>query len=132
MQIKKLLKRNHTTVDDRKKEVVKVVVTPFRWLTRLCCRHEAQCLAKLAELGFSNAPKLISSTANSFTMEKVEGTYLRGCQPIDEQVFLRIMEVVRELHELGFAHGNLRSNNIIIRQDKEPILIDFATCCQRI
>jgi len=132
MQIKKLLKVNHTTVDDGKKEVVKVVVTPFRWLTRLCCRHEAQCLAKLAELGFRNAPKLISSTANSFTMEKVEGTHLRGHQPIDEQVFLRIMEVVRELHELGFAHGNLRPNNIVIRQDKEPVLIDFETCCQRI
>jgi hypothetical protein len=131
MQIKKLLKRNYTTVDHGKKEVVKVVVTPFRWLTRFLCRHEAGCLAKLAELGFRNAPRLITSTDNSFTMHKVEGKSLRGRHPIDEPLFLRVMEVVRELHDFGFAHGNLRPNNIFIQENKEPILIDFETCCQR-
>ncbi len=131
MQIKNLLKRNHTTVDDGKKVVVKVVVTPFQWLTRLCCRHETECLAKLAELGFKNAPQIISSTATSLTMEKIEGKSLRGRHPIEEPLFLRIMEVVRELYDLGFAHGNLRANNIFIRKDKEPILIDFETCCPK-
>lgn len=131
MQIKKLLKRNRTTVDDDGKMVVKVVVTPFRWLTRLWCRHEADCLAKLSDMGFRNAPKLISRTADSFIMEKIEGKSLRGRYPIDEQLFLRVMEVVRRLHDFGFAHGNLRPNNIFITKDKEPFLIDFETCCQR-
>jgi serine/threonine protein kinase len=38
--------------------------------------------------------------------------------------------MVRELHGLGFAHGNLRPNNILIRDGGEPVLIDFETCCE--
>ena len=125
MQIKNLLKKNSITVDDGKQEVIKVVGTPFRSLTKIWCRHEAECLLKLAELGFANAPKLISSTINSFTMEKIEGTSLRGRKPIDEKLFIRLMDVIRELHDFGFAHGNLRPNNIFIKADNEPVLIDF-------
>jgi predicted Ser/Thr protein kinase len=132
VQLKELLKKNSITVVDGKNEVIKVVGTPFRSLTRIWCRHEAECLLKLAELGFTNAPKLICSTDNSFTMEKIEGAkLLRGREFIDEQLFLRIMDVVRELHGFGFAHGNLRSNNILIRDGSEPVLIDFETCCQK-
>lgn len=130
MQIKNLLKKNSITVDDGKQEVIKVVGTPFRSLTKIWCRHEAECLLKLAELGFSNAPKLISSTINSFTMEKIQGTSLRGRKPIDEKLFNRLMDVIRELHDFGFAHGNLRPNNIFIKADSEPVLIDFETCCR--
>ena len=130
MQIKNLLKKNSISVDDDKKEVIKVVGTPFRSLTKIWCRHEAECLLKLSELGFSNAPKLISSTVNSFVMEKIEGSSLRGRKPIDEQLFLRLMDVIRELHDFGFAHGNLRPNNIYIKEGNEPVLIDFETCCR--
>lgn len=130
MQIKNLLKKNSITVDDGKQEVIKVVGTPFSKLTKIWCRHEAECLLKLAELGFANAPKLISSTINSFTMEKIKGTSLRGRKPIDEKLFIRLMDVIRELHDFGFAHGNLRPNNIIVKADNEPVLIDFETCCR--
>ncbi|MBL0166625.1 MAG: hypothetical protein IPP85_05465 [Propionivibrio sp.] len=130
MQIKNLLKKNHITVDDGKKEVIKVVGTPFRSLTKIWCRHEAECLLQLSELGFTNAPKLISSSVNSFVMEKVEGPSLRGRKPVDEQIFLRLMDVIRKLHDLGFAHGNLRPNNIYIKEGNEPVLIDFETCCR--
>jgi serine/threonine protein kinase len=130
VQIKNLLKKNSISVDDGKKEVIKIVGTPLRSLTKIWCRHEAECLLKLSKLGFTNAPKLISSTFNSFVMEKIEGSSLRGRKPIDEQLFLRLMDVVRELHGFGFAHGNLRPNNILIKDGSEPVLIDFETCCQ--
>lgn len=130
MQIKNLLKKNSISVDDGKKEVIKTVGTPFRSLTKIWCRHEAECLLKLSELGFTNAPKLISSTSNSFVMEKIEGSSLSGRKPIDEQLFLRLMDVVGELHDFGFAHGNLRPNNIYIKEGNEPVLIDFETCCR--
>jgi serine/threonine protein kinase len=131
LQPKELLKKNAVTVVDGKNEVIKVVGTPFRSLTKIWCRHEAECLLKLAELGFTNAPKLICSTENSFTMEKIEGTsLLRGREFIDEQLFLRLTDVVRGLHGFGFAHGNLRPNNILIKDSNEPVLIDFETCCQ--
>ena len=130
MQLKKLLKKNFITVVDGKQEVIKVLETPFGPLTRIWCRHEAECLLKLAKLGFANAPKLIRTTANSLTMEKIEGTSLRDRECIDEQLFLRVMDVVREFHGLGFAHGNLRPGNILIKEGGEPVLIDFETCCQ--
>ena len=134
MQPKDLLKKNSITVDDGKKEVIKVVGTPFGLLTRIWCRHEAECLLKLAELGFEGAPKLISSTGNSFTMEKIEGKSLNGRQFrqfCDEQIFFRVLDVVRQLHAFGFAHGNLHPSNILITDRSEPVLIDFETHLQR-
>ena len=68
---------------------------------------------------------------NSGYMEKIEGTSLRGRELIDEQLFLRLMDVARELHGFGFAHGNLRPNNILIKDGSEPFLIDFEACCQK-
>lgn len=130
MQLKNLLKRNSVTLVDGRMEVVKVIGTPFGPLTRRWCRHESGCLARLAELGFAHAPRLISATGNSFTMEKIEGRSLDGPEPVQEQLFLRVMDMVRELHDLGFAHGNLRPNNILIRDGGEPALIDFETCCE--
>ena len=130
MQLKNLLKKNSVSVVDGRKEVIKVIGTPFGPLTRLWCRHEAGCLSKLAELGFANAPKLISSTDTSFTMEKIEGKSLERLEWVDEGLFLRVLDMVRELHDLGFAHGNLRPNNILVRDGDEPVLIDFETCCE--
>ena len=130
MQVKQLLKRNTVCVDDVAGVVVKAVRTPVKALTRAWCAHEAGCLLALAELGFANAPKLITSTLDSFTMEKIEGRSLtRGS--IDESLFLRLMDVIDQLHGLGFAHGNLRPNNILLKGGCEPILIDFETCCRR-
>lgn len=130
MQVKKLLKRNTVCVDDGARVVVKAVRTPFKSLTQAWCAHEAGCLRALAELGFANAPKLISSSSDSFTMEQIEGRSLTNVT-IDEDVFLRLMDVIDQLHGLGFAHGNLRPNNVLIRGGTEPFLIDFETCCRR-
>jgi serine/threonine protein kinase len=131
LQPKKLLKKNTVTVVGDRNEVIKVVRTPFKSLTKSWCRREAEFLLKFTELGFANAPKLIRSTENSFTMEKIEGTpLLRGREFIDEQLFLRLMDVVSELHSLGFTHGNLRPNNILTKDDNELVLIDFETCFQ--
>jgi RIO-like serine/threonine protein kinase len=131
MQLKKLLKKNSVTVVDGNRAVIKVVGTPFDWLTRRLCRHEAQCLAKLTELGFAGAPKLIRASSNSMTMERIDGTSLRRHPCLDQALFLRILDVVRELHRLGFAHGNLRLDNIFISDSRGPVLIDFETCCPR-
>ena len=130
MQVKKLLKRNTVCVDDRARVVVKAVKTPFKSLTQAWCAHEAGCLQALAELGFANAPKLISSTLDSFTMEQIDGRSLTSAN-IDEGIFLRLMDVIDQLHGLGFAHGNLRPNNVLLRDGTEPFLIDFETCCRR-
>lgn len=130
MQVKQLLKRNTVCVDDGARVVVKAIKTPFKSLTQAWCAHEAGCLQALAKLGFSNAPRLISSTLDSFTMEQIEGRSLSS-SIIDEGTFLRLMDVIDQLHGLGFAHGNLRPNNVLLRNGTEPVLIDFETCCRR-
>ena len=130
MQIKNLLKQNTISIDDGRKEVTKVVRTPFASLTKIWCRHEAECLLELSGLGFTSAPRLISSTDDSFVMEKIEGSSLHGREPIDQRFFLRLMDVIGQFHGLGFAHGNLRPNNIYITEGNEPVLIDFETCCR--
>lgn len=131
MQIKKLLKMNAVTVVDGDKAILKVVGTPFDRLTRRWCRHEAQCLSNLAELDFEGVPKFIRASSNSITMEKIEGTSLNCLQSVDQPLFVHVLNVVRELHRLGFAHGNLRLNNIFISDARGPVLIDFETCCRR-
>jgi serine/threonine protein kinase len=57
-------------------------------------------------------------------------TSLQGRKPIGERLFIRLMDVISELHGFGFAHGNLRPNNIIIRAGNGPALIDFESCCR--
>lgn len=131
MQLKKLLKRNTVSVVVGNKAVTKLVATPFDRLTRRWCRHEAECLRTLAERGFEGAPKLLGSSSNSITMEKIEGTSLKRRRSLDEALFVRVLDVVRELHRLGYAHGNLRLDNIVIPDNRGPVLIDFETCCAR-
>lgn len=131
MQLKALLKKNYVILMDDSMEVTKVVGTPFSLFAERCSRHEAKCLLSLAHRGFENAPRFVSLKGNSLTMERVTGRSLNGHHFIDEQACLRILEIVQQLHRLGFAHGNLRHSNIFITDSNEPMLIDFETCCQK-
>lgn len=131
MQLKNLIKKNYVILVDDRMDVTKVVGTPFSLLATRCCSHEAECLMNLERLGFESAPKFISSNGNSLTMERVTGKSLNGHRFIGEDLCLRILEIVHQLHCLGFAHGNLRRSNIFITDSNEPMLIDFETCCRK-
>jgi hypothetical protein len=39
---------------------------------------------------------------------------------------LRVAEGLREIHEAGFLHLDLKPNNVMIRNDGSPVLIDFG------
>jgi len=131
MQFKNLIIRNSVSLVHETKEVIKVVETPFAPFTRIWCGHEAKCLAKLAELGFVGAPRLIAASSDRFTMQMLDGRSLNRHFVIDEETFRRVLGVVHRLHDLGFAHGNLRPANIRITDGGEVALIDFETCCQK-
>lgn len=131
MQLKNLIKNNQVILADDSMEVTKIIGTPFSLFAEACCQHEARCLETLAQLGFDSAPRLISSEGNSLIMERVSGRSLTGYRSIDEELCLRILEMVQRLHSLGFAHGNLRNSNIFITDSNEPMLIDFETCCRQ-
>ena len=131
MQLKNYIKNNQVILVEDGTAVKKVIRTPFSLFAEACCRHEAGCLETLEHLGFGGAPRLISSESNSFTMERVSGRSLNEFRFIDEQLCLRILEMVQRLHCIGFAHGNLRDTNIFITDSNEPMLIDFETCCRQ-
>jgi hypothetical protein len=131
MRIKDLIIRNSVILAEESQEVVKLVWTPFPLFTRAWSRHEAACLAQLADLGYGAAPKLISASGNGFRMQKIDGRPLSGRPGIDGDTFRRLLDVVSRLHGLGFAHGNLRPRNILIADGGDVILIDFETCCRR-
>lgn len=131
MQIKNLIIRNSVSLVHETKQVIKVVDTPFAPFTRIWCGHEAKCLAKLAELGFVGAPRLITASSDRFTMQMLDGRSLNRHFVIDEKIFRHILAVVHRLHDLGFAHGNLRPANIRVTDEGEVALIDFETCCQK-
>lgn len=42
-------------------------------------------------------------------------------------LFDRIDQLVADMHNLGWAHGDLRRTNILMDEDERPYLIDFAT-----
>ncbi len=131
MQAKSLIIRNSVTLVEGTREVIKVVETPFELFTRLWCKHESESLSRLAELGFAAAPKLITAGDRQFTMQRIDGRSLNGRPVLDDALFGRVLAVVRQLHGLGFAHGNLRPSNILTTDNGEVVLLDFETCCQR-
>ena len=48
---------------------------------------------------------------------------------IDKERFLTAVEdAVRHLHSLGYAHNDLNSRNIMVNEDRLPVLVDFEAC----
>jgi serine/threonine protein kinase len=41
---------------------------------------------------------------------------------------LHIAEALREIHNVGFLHLDIKQNNVLIRDDGSPVLIDFGIC----
>ena len=44
--------------------------------------------------------------------------------------FQQLEELVGQLHQHGFIHGDLKPSNIIVHPEKPPSLIDFGCCCK--
>lgn len=49
--------------------------------------------------------------------------------PIDEEPFLAALEsAIRHLHTCGFAHNDVKPSNILLNEERMPILVDFNSC----
>lgn len=62
--------------------------------------------------------------------QKCLATHLQVIQCLSEkkckQIFSRVMDGLEHMHKLSVAHRNLKLENIILNDQKEPILIGFA------
>lgn len=127
MRIKDLYKRNTICVSDGC--VRKTVHMPLAALSRRFSTHEAQTLQALEALGFQGAPRLIRHDGDTLVMTRVPGQRLDRQYVGDRELFAALARRVEALHVLGFAHGNLSRDNVLVDEGKGLHLIDFETSC---
>ncbi|MBP5301085.1 MAG: phosphotransferase [Victivallales bacterium] len=91
-------------------------------------------LKNLREAGFTAAPRPLAwLSPDTLVMEFVEGAQLLSPRHYTSETkppmafFEQLRACVRQFHRLGYAHGDLRRANLIIRSAGEPCVIDWAT-----
>lgn len=80
--------------------------------------------------GLDGVPRLYGRVgAEALLMEHLQARRLpRDGEPLpDPALFDRLSTLIRELHERGVAHGDLRRMNILMDEESRPYLIDFET-----
>lgn len=78
--------------------------------------------------------KLLKLVEVQVIMEFVDGTSLDKTRPnqIDRtiDIFLKIADGLRAMHEKGFLHTDIKPNNVLLAFDGTIRIIDFGQCCK--
>jgi len=101
--------------------------------TRWTLAHEVAVMQALDDV--PGVPRILGRLGkDSFVME-----YVRGAGPLQShrqvpperypprEFFIRLREMVLDMHRRGVSHGDMRRRNIMQGDDGRPYLIDFAT-----
>ncbi|MEW6620084.1 MAG: RIO1 family regulatory kinase/ATPase [bacterium] len=96
-----------------------------RWLIR----REFEIYKKLQ--GIKGIPKVYQLLdKDAFILEYIEGEdcyHFKGGD-LNEEVYVRLRDLIDEIHCRGVVHCDLKKrSNIVIRADWQPYLVDFAT-----
>lgn len=118
------------------------VVKYFKLDTHLLAPHHFQVFLALVEklkslqhAGVVNIIKVEATTEGVYVvMEYVEGTTLKDwlwddpLPPLSQRLqwYRGVVEAVGVLHQAGIVHGDLKSSNIMIRDNDQPVLLDFG------
>jgi len=99
-----------------------------RWIAPILIGREVKALRALVNTpGVPQLYKKIDRLA--FAMEFIEGTPIADFEAgaLDVEVFPRVQKVIDAIHAKGVSHCDLkRRSNLIVTQDKEIYLVDFA------
>jgi hypothetical protein len=103
----------------------------FRFLIgRSFLRREWNALCALRDMNEVPLP-IARPDADSIAMEYRPGKsvkrFKRGLLP--REVLQRIEDVISQLHARGVTHGDLHRKNVMVGEDGEVTLIDWATAC---
>ncbi len=97
--------------------------------------NEAKILQKLRQEGITVGPECYAVLEKNTIVEE----FLAGYETLksrkvykendfpSQEVFSRIGDEIRRAHQLGFAHGDVRRNNILYDNDGNIRIIDWAT-----
>lgn len=101
---------------------------------------EARALARFKHTNIVRVLRFIESHGTAYTvMEYEEGQTLAqhlksNTEKLDEQALLRIVMPIlnglHAVHEVGLLHLDIKPDNIYLRRDGSPILIDFGSARQ--
>ena len=99
-------------------------------LTKSRISVEAKVLSRLQITGFS-APRLlqINQEEGWMVLSELEGnpiyqSLIDRTRGVDDMFQIGVK--IRELHELGFSHGDLTTHNIMIDENRKISLLDFG------
>jgi predicted Ser/Thr protein kinase len=98
-----------------------------RRIAAFLLRREGRVLAKLR--GTPGVPQLVEATDDALVVEHLPGQTLhqRRERGIDEATGRRLAALVASLHALGVAHGDIGRHDVLVDEDGEVALVDFAT-----
>ncbi|WP_020560366.1 serine/threonine protein kinase [Thiofilum flexile] len=118
------------------------VIKHFRLNTQLLkeAHFEAflELVAKLKALHHQGVVTILQAHASTqgiyVVMEYVEGVTLKDwlrdepLPALEQRLawYQKIVEAVNVLHQAGIVHGDLKSSNIMIRSNNQPVLLDFG------
>ena len=107
----------------------------FEWGLK-CFAEEAQVLAQFRHPNIIRVLRFFRENGTAYmVMEYQEGEsfaeYLKRLKVIPEEelltVVLPLLEGLKAIHDHGLLHRDIKPNNIYIREDKSPVLLDFGS-----
>ncbi|WP_198284642.1 serine/threonine protein kinase [Beggiatoa alba] len=107
----------------------------FKWGLQ-CFLDEARILAKFKHSNIVRVLRFFEENGTAYmVMEYQEGyclaDYLKEKSKLSEQELLNIalplMDGLQLVHEMGLLHRDIKPNNIYIRHDQSPVLLDFGS-----
>jgi len=113
----------------------------FRWGLRRFL-DEAKTLGRFKHPNIVRVLRYLEANGSAYLVMDYEagqslGQYLRDHGPtLDQQtllaIFLPILDGLRAVHEAGLLHRDIKPDNIYLRDDATPILIDFGAARQAV
>jgi hypothetical protein len=131
-----------TAAKDLEQETTSVIVktcnwgnlnSPFVHLRRMSLRRESSALQWMEMHAPQIAPRQLSFDQDQIVLERFTGPDFFSDQKSltnNHQVWERLSETVKRMHEGGLAHGELRLGNVVFHNE-EVRLVDFATAFTR-
>jgi serine/threonine protein kinase len=107
----------------------------FQWGLK-CFIEEARVLARFNHHSIVRVLRFFEANGTAYmVMEYQQGKCLsdylkqRGILPEEEllTIILPLLDGLEEIHKAGFLHRDIKPNNIYIREDKMPVLLDFGS-----